>query len=184
MARARIAAISDRDRTLPQGAAPRAPNALPWLVLSGLVIWIDAFTKALALRHLAPGESVPVIEGILNWTLVFNPGAAFSFLSDASGWQRWFFAALAVGMSALLTFWLARTARRDWRQALPFALVIGGALGNLVDRLIHGHVIDFIDAYWGQAHWPAFNIADSAIVAGAIGIALFGLRGGRAPDKP
>jgi signal peptidase II len=157
-----------------EAAAPRAPNALAWLLLSGLVIWLDAFTKALALRHLRLGDPVPVIDGLLNWTLVYNPGAAFSFLSDASGWQRWFFAALAVGMSALLTVWLARTDRRDWRQAAPFALVIGGALGNLVDRLIHGHVIDFIDAYWGRAHWPAFNVADSAIVAGAIGIALVG----------
>ncbi len=154
--------------------APRAPGALAWLVLSGLVIWLDAFTKSLALEHLRLGEPVPVIDGLLNWTLVYNPGAAFSFLSDASGWQRWFFAALAVGMSALLTVWLARTERSDWRQALPFALVIGGALGNLVDRLVHGHVIDFIDAYWGAAHWPAFNVADSAIVAGAIGIAWAG----------
>ena len=171
---ARTAAISEIHGTAGEGATPRAPGALVWLVLSGLVIWLDAFSKALALRHLRLGDSVPVIDGLLNWTLVYNPGAAFSFLSDATGWQRWFFAALAVGMSALLTAWLARTDRRDWRQAAPFALVIGGALGNLVDRLIHGHVIDFIDAYWGSAHWPAFNVADSAIVAGAIGIALVG----------
>ncbi len=171
---ARTAAISEIRGTAGEGATPRAPGALAWLVLSGLVIWLDAFTKGLALQHLRLGEPVAVIDGLLNWTLVYNPGAAFSFLSDASGWQRWFFAALAVGMSALLTVWLARTDRRDWRQAAPFALVIGGALGNLVDRLVHGHVIDFIDAYWGTAHWPAFNIADSAIVIGAIGIALVG----------
>lgn len=172
MARERIAAISEPTAS---SARRQGPNALVWLLLSGVVIWLDAFTKVLALRHLVLGQPVPVIEGLLNWTLVYNPGAAFSFLSDASGWQRWFFAALAVGMSALLTVWLARTERRDWRQAVPFALVIGGALGNLVDRLIHGHVIDFIDAYWGNAHWPAFNIADSAIVIGAVGIAVFGL---------
>lgn len=174
MVPARTAAISEAHGKADEGAAPRAPNALAWLVLSGLVIWLDATTKGLALEHLRLGEPVAVIDGLLNWTLVYNPGAAFSFLSDASGWQRWFFAALAVGMSALLTVWLARTDRRDWRQAAPFALVIGGALGNLVDRLVHGHVIDFIDAYWGTAHWPAFNIADSAIVIGAIGIALVG----------
>lgn len=168
----RIAAISESSVSSTRG---RGPNALVWLLLSGVVIWLDAFTKVLALRHLVLDQPVPVIDGLLNWTLVYNPGAAFSFLSDASGWQRWFFAALAVGMSALLTFWLARTERRDWRQAVPFALIIGGALGNLVDRLIHGHVIDFIDAYWGSAHWPAFNIADSAIVVGAVGIAVFGL---------
>ena len=169
---ARTAAISEPK---PSTNPPRRPpNALAWLVLSGLIVWLDALTKGLALQHLRLGDPVPVIEGFLNWTLVYNPGAAFSFLSDASGWQRWFFAALALGMSALLTYWLSRTDRRDWRQAAPFALVIGGALGNLVDRLIHGHVIDFIDAYWGAAHWPAFNLADSAIVIGAIGIALAG----------
>lgn len=136
---------------------------------------LDAWTKGLALGHLQLHQPVAVIDGLLNWTLVYNPGAAFSFLSDASGWQRWFFSALAVGISAIVAVWLHRTARHDWRQAAPFALVIGGALGNLVDRLIHGHVIDFIDFYLGSHHWPAFNIADSAIVVGAIGIALASL---------
>src|SRR3546814_15382907 len=75
--------------------------------------------------------------------------------------------------SDLLAWWLARMPRHDWRQALPYALVIGGAIGNLIDRLMHGYVIDFIDAFWGEYHWPAFNLADSAIVAGAIGLALF-----------
>nr|WP_246387564.1 signal peptidase II [Chiayiivirga flava] len=148
---------------------------MPWLILSAIVLVLDLWTKEIALTHLALHEPVPVIDGLLNWTLTYNYGAAFSFLSDASGWQRWFFSALAVGVSILLTVWLARMPRHDWRQALPFALVIGGAIGNLIDRLRHGYVIDFIDAYWNQSHWPAFNIADSAIVAGAIGIALFSL---------
>lgn len=174
MAPVRIAAISESTATTQRG-----PGALPWLALSGLVLSLDAWTKALALRHLDLHQPVPVIDGLLNWTLVYNPGAAFSFLSDASGWQRWFFAALAVGISALLAWWLHRTPRGDWKQAAPYALVIGGAIGNLIDRLIHGHVIDFIDFYLGARHWPAFNIADSAIVAGAIGIALAGLFGSR-----
>lgn len=148
------------------------PSALVWLLLSVPIIGLDLWTKALALAHLQLHEPVPVIDGLLNWTLTYNLGAAFSFLSDAGGWQRWFFSALAAGVSLLLVFWLSRLPRNDWRQAVPFALVIGGALGNLVDRVRFGHVVDFIDAYWGSYHWPAFNIADSAIVVGAIGLAL------------
>ena len=149
------------------------PNALSWLPLSATIIALDLWTKAIALAHLELHEPVAAIDGLLNWTLTYNTGAAFSFLSDAGGWQRWFFSALAIGVSILLSFWLTRTPRRDWRQALPFALIIGGALGNLVDRIRYGHVVDFIDVYWRGHHWPAFNIADSAIVAGAIGLALF-----------
>jgi signal peptidase II len=152
-----------------------ASSALMWLLLSAVIIGLDLWTKALALAHLQLHESVPVIDGLLNWTLTYNLGAAFSFLSDAGGWQRWFFSALAVGVSLLLAFWLSRIPRHDWRQAAPFALIIGGALGNLVDRVRYGHVVDFIDAYWGSYHWPAFNIADSAIVVGAIGLVLFTL---------
>jgi signal peptidase II len=148
------------------------PSALVWLLLSVAIIGLDLWTKALALAHLQLHEPVPVIDGLLNWTLTYNLGAAFSFLSDAGGWQRWFFSALATGVSLLLVFWLSRLPRNDWRQAVPFALIIGGALGNLVDRVRFGHVVDFIDAYWGSYHWPAFNIADSAIVVGAIGLAL------------
>lgn len=175
MARARTAAISE-----PTQPDTSRPSAAVWLVLSIIVLALDVWTKELALAHLTLHDSVPVIDGLLNWTLTHNYGAAFSFLSDASGWQRWFFSALAVGVSAMLAFWLTRAPRNDWRQALPYALVIGGAIGNLVDRLRHGYVIDFIDAYWNTAHWPAFNIADSAIVGGAIGIALFSLF----PAKP
>jgi signal peptidase II len=159
------------------------PNALPWLGLSVLLIALDQWTKALALQHLEYRVPVPVIEGWLDWTLTYNYGAAFSFLSDAGGWQRWLFSGLAVGVSLALAVWLARIPRRDWRQALPFALIIGGALGNLIDRMRYGYVVDFVDAYWGVHHWPAFNVADSAIVVGAIGLALFTLRApAAAPD--
>jgi signal peptidase II len=151
-------------------------NALPWLALSAIVIALDLWTKHLALAHLAFHQPVPVIVGFWNWMLTFNTGAAFSFLADADGWQHWLFAVLAIVISGVLVFWLARTPRNDWRTALPFALVIGGALGNLHDRLRWGHVVDFVQWYWRDYYWPAFNIADSAIVAGAIGLVLFSLR--------
>lgn len=153
------------------------PNALPWLSLSAVVIALDLLTKHLALMHLPPYQPRPVIEGLLDLTLVFNTGAAFSFLAGGEGWQRWLFSGLALGVSVLLAFWLGRIRRDDWRQALPFALVIGGALGNLHDRLRYGRVVDFVDAYWRDYHWPAFNVADSAIVVGAVLLVWFGLRG-------
>ena len=121
--------------------------------------------------------------GFWNWYRTYNTGAAFSFLSDAGGWQIWFFTVLAIAISGLLVFWLSRTARGDGRQAVPYALVIGGALGNVIDRLIHGHVIDFIQWHWRGHYWPAFNLADAAIVGGAIGIALFGLFDGKNKQK-
>jgi len=151
------------------------PNALPWTALSALVIALDQWTKSIALATLPEHQPVPVIEGLWNWYLTYNTGAAFSFLSDAGGWQRYLFSVLAIGISALLVVWLARTPRGDWRQALPFALVIGGAIGNMIDRLRLGKVVDFIQWHWQDHYFPAFNLADSAIVGGAIGIALFGL---------
>ena len=150
------------------------PNALPWLLVSALVIAADQLTKWIALAELTGRGSIEVIPGFLNWTLAFNTGAAFSFLADAGGWQRWFFALLAIGISGLLVFWLARTARGDWRNAAPLALIIGGALGNLIDRLRFGHVVDFVHVYYQDWHYPAFNVADSAICIGAVLLILFG----------
>ena len=152
----------------------RKPNALSWLVLSAVVIAFDQLTKHVAITELQPYTPQAVIPGFLNWTLAFNPGAAFSFLAGADGWQRWFFTALALSVSALLAFWLSRTARGDWRNAAPLALIIGGALGNLIDRLRLGHVTDFIQVYWREWAWPAFNIADSSIFVGAALLILFG----------
>ncbi|MCI4566774.1 signal peptidase II [Lysobacter sp. CFH 32150] len=154
------------------------PNALPWLVVSALVIVLDQLSKAWVMAELPEFQAIPVIDGFWNWYRTYNTGAAFSFLSDAGGWQQYFFVALALAITGLLGYWLTRTPRRDWKTALPYVLVIGGALGNVIDRLLHGKVIDFIQWYWHDYHWPAFNVADSAIVAGAIGIALFGLFGG------
>jgi signal peptidase II len=157
------------------------PNAVVWLLLSLLVIVLDQLTKHIALIELQPLTPHAVIPGFLNWTLAFNTGAAFSFLAGADGWQRWLFAALAIGVSLMLAFWLSRTHRRDWRNAMPLALIIGGALGNLVDRLRFGHVTDFIQVYYHDWAFPAFNIADSAISIGAVMLLLFGFAGRKAP---
>lgn len=147
-----------------------------WLWLSALVIALDQVSKLVALALLTPQQRIPVLPGLFDWTLTYNTGAAFSFLSDAGGWQRWFFVVLAIGVSAVLVVWLARIRRDDWRQALPFALIVGGALGNVIDRLRLGKVVDFILVYWRDWYFPAFNIADSAITVGAVLIVLFSLR--------
>jgi len=150
-------------------------SALIWLALSLVVVVLDQVTKAIVVELLQPYVPHPVIPGILNWTLAFNTGAAFSFLADQEGWQRWLFTLLAVGVSAVLVAWLRRTPRGDWRTALPLALVIGGALGNLIDRLRAGHVTDFIQVYLGSWPFPSFNVADSAISVGAVLLVLFSL---------
>lgn len=156
------------------------PNALAWLVVSLLVIVLDQWSKHWVLASLPEYTAVPVVDGFWNWYRSYNTGAAFSFLADAGGWQTWFFTALAFAVSAMLAFWLSRTPRRDWRSALPFALVIGGAIGNVIDRLQHGHVVDFIQWHWkGAYYYPSFNVADSAIVCGAVLIVLFSLASGR-----
>ena len=154
------------------------PNALVWLAMSVLVIALDQLTKAIVRHALVPYMPHQVIPNLLNWTLAFNRGAAFSFLADSSGWQTWLFGGLAVVVCIGLGVWLARTPRRDWRTALPVALIIGGALGNLIDRVIHGQVTDFIQVYWHAWSYPAFNIADSAITVGAVLLIAFGLFGG------
>jgi len=155
------------------------PNALSWLTVSALVLILDQLTKVWVLTSLPEYTAIPVIEGYWNWYRTYNTGAAFSFLSEAGGWQKYFFVVLAVAITGLLGFWLSRTPRRDWKTALPYALVIGGAIGNVIDRLLHGHVVDFIQWHWRDYYWPAFNIADAAIVGGAVGIALYGLFSGQ-----
>ncbi|MBA1146515.1 lipoprotein signal peptidase [Ectothiorhodospiraceae bacterium WFHF3C12] len=132
-----------------------------------LVVFLDQATKLAAEAWLMPYRPVSVMP-MLNMTLSFNTGAAFSFLHDQSGWQRWFFAALALVVSGALVVWLARLGRSFGWQGLGIALILGGAVGNLIDRLAYGHVIDFIDVYYGDWHWPAFNIADSGITVGAV----------------
>ncbi len=156
------------------------PNALVWLSLSALVIVLDQLTKLWAVQALQPtGLQHPVIPGLLNWTLAFNTGAAFSFLADGAGWQRWFFVLLALIISAVLVAWLARTPRRDWRTAMPLGLIVGGALGNLIDRLHAAQVTDFIQVYFHQWSYPVFNIADCGITVGAVMLVAFGLFAGK-----
>ena len=141
-------------------------NPLRWFVLSALVIVLDQMTKAWIVEALQPGSGV-ALTGFFNLVHVYNDGAAFSFLRGAGGWQRWVFTLLALGISA----WLVMTIRQHARERLlPFALslVLGGALGNLIDRIRMGAVIDFLDAHWGGAHFPAFNVADSAITIGVV----------------
>jgi len=161
----------------------RKPNALPWLWLSALVIALDQLSKWWALHALQPaGVPHPVIPGFLNWTLAFNRGAAFSFLAGSGGWQRWFFVLLAVVICAVLMAWLKRTPRHNWRNGLPLALIIGGALGNLIDRLRASQVTDFIHVYFRQWDYPVFNLADCGITVGAVMLIVFGLFTGKGQD--
>ena len=142
-------------------------SKLRWLWLAVLVIVLDLGSKAMATAMLTYGNPVPVMP-LFNLTLLHNTGAAFSFLADAAGWQRWLFAAIAVVVSVVLCVWLSRLDRSKRLEAVALALILGGALGNLYDRVVLGHVIDFILVHW-QQDWffPAFNIADSAISVGA-----------------
>ena len=144
-------------------------SGLVWLLLSVAVIALDLLSKWVDESSLDLYQQVPVIDGLFSFTLAYNPGAAFSFLSDAGGWQRWFFITIAVGMRILLLVWLARLSRDKWLEPVALSLILGGALGNLYDRVVHGHVVDFILVHW-QQQWffPAFNIADSAITVGAV----------------
>ncbi|WP_369602873.1 signal peptidase II [Hahella sp. SMD15-11] len=144
---------------------------LHWLLLSVGVFVLDWLTKQWASQALVYGEPVPVMP-FFNLTLLHNTGAAFSFLAGESGWQRWFFVILALVISAILIVWLARLPRNDRWMAVALALVLGGALGNLYDRVLLGYVVDFIHLYVGDHHFPAFNIADTAISIGAAMIAL------------
>lgn len=142
------------------------PNASRWYALAGLVIVLDQATKAIVLASIPFGERI-VFLPFWNWVLTMNPGAAFSFLADQPGWQRWFFAILALAVSA----WIALELRRHPEQkllSLALALVMGGALGNVIDRIRFGAVVDFVQWHAAGFYWPAFNVADSAITVGAI----------------
>jgi signal peptidase II len=144
-------------------------TGLFWLWLSVVVVALDLLTKWIVDSTLIYYQRIPVIEGLFDITLAYNPGAAFSFLAGAGGWQRWFFIAVAVGVSVMLLVWLARLTRDKWIEAVGLSLILGGALGNLYDRIVHGHVVDFILVHWQDSwYFPAFNVADSAITVGAV----------------
>jgi signal peptidase II len=137
-----------------------------WLSVAALVIVLDQITKYIANTGLVYAHAVPVIPSF-NLTLMYNRGAAFSFLSDAGGWQRWFFVTVSLLASVLLIVWLYKLKPQQRMLALALSLVLGGAVGNLIDRLWFGYVIDFIQLYYRDFYWPAFNVADSAITIGA-----------------
>ena len=140
--------------------------ALRWYLLALAVIVLDQYTKGLATAALDYGRPQPVFSWF-NLTLQHNTGAAFSFLSDAGGWQRYFFSVVAVVISIALAVWLLTLSSGQWLLALSLGLILGGALGNLWDRLAHGYVVDFISVHYGGWYFPAVNIADSAISVGA-----------------
>ncbi|QPG06496.1 signal peptidase II [Salinimonas marina] len=142
-------------------------SGLRFLWLSVVVFVLDQWTKYTVLGSMDLYQSVQVTS-FFNLTYVHNYGAAFSFLHDADGWQRWFFTGIAAVVSTLILWWLKNTPRDQILLPVAYTLVLGGALGNVYDRLVHGYVIDFLDFYVGQWHWPAFNLADSAIFLGAI----------------
>ena len=141
-------------------------RAWRWFVLAAAVVLADQATKTLVTNRFAEGERLE-INGFFNMVLVYNKGAAFSFLADAGGWQRWFFTGLGVVVGAFIVWLLYRhTGQRLFCFAV--SLILGGAVGNVIDRVIYGHVIDFLDFYVGRYHWPAFNLADCAITVGAV----------------
>jgi signal peptidase II len=141
-------------------------GSLPYLALSAAVVALDQLTKFLIERHLALFESVSVLP-VLEITRLHNTGAAFSFLADEAGWQRWLFTVLAIIVSVVLALWLRRIPAQARVLATAVALILGGAIGNVIDRVRLGHVIDFIYAHWDRHYFPAFNVADSAICVGA-----------------
>ncbi len=141
---------------------------LKWLWLSIAVIVFDQLTKVWIDNNFLLHARQPVIDGFFDLTLAYNPGAAFSFLADAGGWQRWFFTILATVVTIILVVWLKRLPAHEKLNAAALSLIIGGAIGNLIDRIAYGHVIDFLLVYYQQWSWPAFNVADSAISVGVV----------------
>lgn len=144
---------------------------LIWLWISALVIVIDQATKRVVDTTMQLYQSIELIP-CFQLTYLRNQGAAFSFLSGAGGWQRWFFIGLAIVASVFICFWLKKLNRSQRWEAVAWSLVLGGALGNLIDRILYGYVIDFLDVYVGEWHWPAFNVADSAITVGVVMLLL------------
>lgn len=153
----------------------------PWFLLSLIILLLDQLTKYWAQSSLIPYQPEAVFS-MFNFTLAYNTGAAFSFLSGAGSWHRWFFAGFSIAMSVVLIVWLARLPATAKLQSLAVSLILGGAIGNLYDRAALGHVIDFIDLYYQNHHWPVFNLADSAICLGAF-LLIIDLCSNRSTDE-
>ena len=144
---------------------------LRYLAIAMITLLLDQLSKWSALSNLQLGVPEPVLP-FMNWLLLFNPGAAFSFLAEGTGWQRWFFT--VIGLAACVyIIWQLRKSLHDKMLCVALSLILGGALGNVLDRVMYGAVVDFIDLYYSNWHWPAFNIADSAICIGA-GLIIWG----------
>jgi signal peptidase II len=163
----------------PMQVSSKPREIAPWLVLAAIVIAFDQATKITIERLFDFGDSTP-ITSFFNLVLTYNKGAAFSFLSAASGWQGTLFMVVGIAASAFIVWLLTRHGKQKLFST-ALALILGGALGNVIDRLAYGHVIDFLDFHWGGWHWPAFNVADSAIVCGAALLILDELRRMRRP---
>lgn len=157
-------------------------SGLRWMWVALLALILDQASKLAVMANFELYESLPLIP-YLNMTYVHNTGAAFSFLADAGGWQRWAFAGFALVVTVALTVMLRRQSTSLWRLNLSYTLIIGGAIGNVIDRLAYGYVVDFIDFYVGSWHWPAFNIADAAICVGAALMILDSLLESRRPKE-
>ena len=157
------------NQTLPQASSSK------WYVLLALGVLIaDQMTKWWAQMSLPMAQPIKVTD-FLNWFLIYNPGAAFSFLSQAGGWQRWFFTVIGI-VAAIVIIWLLQKITHDRPFCLALSLILGGAIGNVIDRLLYGAVVDFIDVHYDGWHWPAFNVADSAISIGATLIVINEIR--------
>lgn len=139
---------------------------LPWLLLAGFLIVADQVTKAWILQNYQLGDST-VVTSFFNLVRAHNPGAAFSFLASASGWQRWFFTAIGL-VASIFIVWMLKNHPGQKLFCFALACILGGAIGNVVDRLQHGYVVDFLDFHWAGWHYPSFNVADSAITIGAV----------------
>lgn len=142
-------------------------HRLLWISIAVLIFLLDQFSKWWMCEHLSLYHEVPVLP-FFSLYLAHNTGAAFSFLSQAPGWQRWFFVGIAFVIGAMIILWMCRLQKQQWLTALALALILGGALGNVWDRLTLGYVIDFLLLHWEQYQWPVFNIADSSICVGAV----------------
>ncbi len=152
---------------MPKPSRPGRSGLLPAFLLIVAVIVIDQLTKVVIAHWFSFGERKTIVRGFFDLTLIHNKGAAFSFLAGASGWQRWFFTGIAVVAVIFILFMLARHSSQRL-FCLALSLIAGGALGNVIDRLIHGHVVDFLLFYHRDWSFPAFNVADSAITVGAV----------------
>ncbi len=155
---------------------------LGWLWLSGLLLALDLVTKWVAVQTFHLHEQFQLLP-VFSFTLAYNTGAAFSFLSNGSGWQRWFLIGVAIVVSGMLISWLARLEKGETRQAFSLALILGGAVGNLYDRIIHGQVTDFILLHYDRFYFPAFNLADCGITIGAATLILDMFHRGRRTGK-